>query len=511
MTKQKQKQEAFMSIKKIYFTIFVTVLIVSSLDAQNHRYVNTLFPASVITNDVVYGSAPFLNSPYMNESSTSIQDLLMDIYQAQNDTLSSRPAIIFAHGGGFSTGNRNVDDMVAFCDSFARKGYVTITIDYRQGVEIADNGDLHYTRAAYRGLQDGRTAVRFLRANASEYGIDPNHIYWGGNSAGSFIGLNSIYMDSDERPGDAGQVNYSIGMIPYSGPDLGEIDLESHLEYSGRPNAVMACWGGVGDTLIINPDNDRAVFLIHGTSDQIVSFNSGAPFNLNNISAVYGSNSINTRLSSIGIPAFDIYFVPGQDHEFYGVDNGNWSNGTSGNAYWDTVVVKATDFFWQQHKPGASFNYEINNLAVDFTNMSSGASSWLWDFGDGNTSSLQNPTHTYSSQGTYLVELYIENSMQSWDVFKHEVIISPLGINRTVSYKFNVFPNPVNGQTTLYFDKPLQHATLQIYNVLGQLVFMKNDQNGDHLSFDFSDLKTGIYFVRVNSGGEITLAKLIRN
>ena len=122
---------------------------------------------------------------------------------------------------GFSTGSRNVDDMVAFCDSFARKGYVTITIDYRQGVQVADNADMHYTRAAYRGIQDGRTAVRYLRANAATYGIDTNNIYWGGNSAGSFIGLHAIFMDEAEKPASAGAVSYSIAMMPFLGPDLG--------------------------------------------------------------------------------------------------------------------------------------------------------------------------------------------------------------------------------------------------------------------------------------------------
>ena len=121
--------------------------------------------------------------------------------------------------------------MVAFCDSFARKGYVTATIDYRQGVEVVDNGNLHYTRSAYRGVQDGRAAVRFLRANAETYGIDPDKIYWGSNSAGSFIGLNSIYMDSNEKPTHVGSVNYTDGMIPYSGPDLGGLDIGLNIAY----------------------------------------------------------------------------------------------------------------------------------------------------------------------------------------------------------------------------------------------------------------------------------------
>lgn len=47
-------------------------------------------------------------------------------------------------------------------------------------------------------------------------------------------------------------------------------------------------------------------------------------------------------------------------------------------------------------------------LAVTFTDLSTGATSWLWDFGDGETSVLQNPSHTYATSGTYTVNLTID-------------------------------------------------------------------------------------------------------
>lgn len=409
--------------KKITLSLAFGLVFVFFVQGQTYRYTQTVFASSSKTSDVVYGNAPFLNSPYHDESATSLQNLVMDIYVPQGDTKTNRPAIIFAHGGGFSTGSRTVDDMTAFCDTFARKGYVTATIDYRQGVEVNDNGDLHYTRAAYRGVQDGRAAVRFLRANAATYGIDPDKIYWGGNSAGSFIGLNAIYMDEDEKPAYAAAVNYSIGLVPYSGPDLGNLDVGQNLSENGAPDAVMACWGGVGDTLTIETENNQAVFLIHGTADNIVPFNSGSPFNLSSVSPVYGSNSISTRLYSVNIPAAMTYFVEGENHEFYGVNNGNWENGSSGNAYWDTVVVKATQFYWQQHKPTAAFGFSTDCFTTSFTENGTGAVSYLWDFDDGETSTDQSPSHTFSATGQYRVRLYVENDNASWDTISHLVTI----------------------------------------------------------------------------------------
>ena len=116
--------------------LFIVLLFFINISAQTYRYSQSIFSAITKTANVVYGNAPFLNSLYIDESNTTNGNLIMDIYTPTGDTRTDRPAIIFAHGGGFSNGNRNVDDMEAFCDTFARKGYVTITIDYRQGVQV---------------------------------------------------------------------------------------------------------------------------------------------------------------------------------------------------------------------------------------------------------------------------------------------------------------------------------------------------------------------------------------
>jgi acetyl esterase/lipase len=90
--------------------------------SQIYRYAEPLFPTSDITTNVIYGTAPFLNSLYTDENNTTVGDLVMDLYEGTGDTCANRPAIIFVHGGGFITGNRNHNDMVAFWDSFATKG-----------------------------------------------------------------------------------------------------------------------------------------------------------------------------------------------------------------------------------------------------------------------------------------------------------------------------------------------------------------------------------------------------
>ncbi|MCB0396621.1 MAG: PKD domain-containing protein [Flavobacteriales bacterium] len=58
---------------------------------------------------------------------------------------------------------------------------------------------------------------------------------------------------------------------------------------------------------------------------------------------------------------------------------------------------------------------------VSFTDQSTGASNWLWDFGDGNTSTTASPTHTYSSNGTYTVTLTVDNGAGSSDQTTQQV------------------------------------------------------------------------------------------
>ncbi|VAW20962.1 hypothetical protein MNBD_BACTEROID01-364, partial [hydrothermal vent metagenome] len=410
-------------MKQSIFTL-LGVIISLSASAQNYRYTNRIFNNVTITEDVVYTNAPQINAGaygiYHDESNTTGIGLKMDIYRPTGDTLTNRPAIIFVHGGAFISGNRKHDDMLAFCDTFALKGYVTATIQYRQGMNATNAASA--TRAVYRGLQDGRSAVRFLRENAATYGIAPGHIYMAGSSAGGFVALQAIYMDDvSEKPVEAGAYQYNdpTDLIPpynqITAPDLGDYDIGDFPGQNGKPDAIMSLWGAVRHSDLITADDTTPVFLVHGTVDGIVPFGIGFPFNVPVFPPTYGSNEINKKLNNLNFTNKGTYFVAGEGHEFYGVSNGMWSNGTGGNTYWDTIVNKAVNFFYQQHKPDANFTYTKNNLEVVFTNTSKGASSWFWDFGDTNTSTGENPVHTYVSAGTYRVRLYIGDSINSWD------------------------------------------------------------------------------------------------
>ncbi len=99
------------------------------------------------------------------------RDLHVDIFRPDNGEVY--PALIMIHGGGWNSGDKSLQ--VPMAQQIAAKGYVTIPVEYRLIPE-----------AVYpAGLHDIKTAVRWVRKNASKYGIDPDKIAVSGCSAGA--------------------------------------------------------------------------------------------------------------------------------------------------------------------------------------------------------------------------------------------------------------------------------------------------------------------------------------
>lgn len=97
--------------------------------------------------------------------------------------------------------------------------------------------------------------------------------------------------------------------------------------------------------------------------------------------------------------------------------------------------------------PTADFTSNVTEgyspLTVQFTDMSTGSpTSWSWDFGDGNTSTVQNPTHTYNEAGNYTVTLTVENSAGSTTVTDSSFVV--LASDNTPTTEFSESPSTGN-------------------------------------------------------------------
>lgn len=487
--------------------LLLLVLIPVSIGfAQDYRYTETQFEASTKTENIVYGTAPFLNFPYNNESNTTEANLVMDLYQPEGDDLTQRPAIVFAHSGGFLNGNRNHDDMVAFCDSLARKGYVTATIDYRKSFYVLEDVTLHGVRAVYRGIQDGRSAIRYLRANAKTYGIDPTKVYMAGSSAGSFIALHAAYMNEpEERPIETQFSEYTDIIFPFfhDAPDMGPVDVGLHLEQNGQPDAIIGLWGALQNTALITIQDSTPALLVHGTGDETVPFLMDHPFGFNQFPQVEGSGLIAPALDALNIEN-ETYFEPDAPHEFHGTNNGNWPENP--NEFWDIILDRSYSFLWKQHKPIANFTaVNETSLTLDFEDESQGAVSWLWNFGDGNTSTEQNPSHQYAEEGDYEITLYIENNIRSWDQITQVVNVQEiLTISENNNENIALYPNPAND---LVHIKGIENASITILNTIGQVILKANNTT----QIDISNIPNGIYLVRIETEKDRYFKRVIKN
>jgi len=312
-------------------------MLISIAFAQQYtedRYRYAIFNDVSVQTNVKYGSAPVWTIPYQNT------DLKMDVYTPVGDDLTNRPLLIFAHAGGFLNGSKEVDDMVAICDSFARKGYVTATLAYRKGFNPLSTSSAE--RAVYRGIQDARAAVRYFKENATTYGIDTNFIYFGGMSAGGFMALHLAYMEESDRPPSTFSTSILVN-------DLGCLECAgNNYIHSSKVRAIMNYWGAIQDTLLIRAGG-IPLLLMHGTTDPSVPFEYGHPFSVPTLPKVFGSKWIEKRANNLGIyNEFYLSHFPSR-HMLDGSDNGTW-NPVPSDFWYDTLLPKTTDFLVKMTK-----------------------------------------------------------------------------------------------------------------------------------------------------------------
>ena len=154
------------------------------------RYRDPIFTAVTVTSNVTYGSAVNLE----NQTIT----LQLDMYQPTGDTVTSRPAIVWVHGGSFCCGSKTSSELVDEATTFSKEGYLNVSIDYRLESPGCSGSFSNCVAAIKEAAEDAQTAVRFLRTNAATYGIDPNRIAIGGSSAGAITALNVGYSSSED-------------------------------------------------------------------------------------------------------------------------------------------------------------------------------------------------------------------------------------------------------------------------------------------------------------------------
>ncbi len=274
-----------MKFKKrtFFITVLLTLLLSTSViaGALNSTSKQLEVPiqklAVSLISDVVYSQPSIFGYPNY--------PLKMDILKPNSKDLL--PAVVFITGGGFMAANK--DNYLQQRMDISEAGYVVTSIEYRVTPQSTFPAP----------LEDVKSAIRYLRANAAKYGIDPNKIAVMGDSAGGYLaalaGTTNDIKEFDK--GDLLDKSSSVSAVIdlYGLSDLtriGEGYSKEVQEIHKSPSAPEAMWVngaavfGPGGSILDHPDkaakanpityvtkDDPPFLLMHGDQDTLVSPN----------------------------------------------------------------------------------------------------------------------------------------------------------------------------------------------------------------------------------------------
>ncbi len=217
------------------------------------------------------------------------RDLLGDLY-LPTVAAGLRPAIVVVHGGGWRKGRP--ESVRGFGKLLGQAGFVCLLADYRLTGEACWPAQ----------IEDVKCAIRFLRANSSALGVDPDRIGIVGDSAGGHLALMAAVPSTFE--GSGGHAAYSSAVAAVGsmyGPTRIRFDPEraNHVALMGEQANEEDYDGASPITYDLN--NFPPCLLLHGVEDEAVPVSNSVDFH--------------DRLTRLGRPV-DLHLFPGLGHAF---------------------------------------------------------------------------------------------------------------------------------------------------------------------------------------------------
>jgi len=325
-------------MKRISTIIVLSLMWCCNVNAQ--RYLEEIFTDVTVTSNVTYGmNATVLYYSVLGEAVP--EALKMDVYEPTGDTETDRPLILYFHTGNFlptpqngsPLGKRDDLNVVEMCTRLAKMGYVVASCDYRLGWNpVASTQDERvYTliNAAYRGVQDCRTAIRYFRMTeatmSDPYGIDPNRVCVWGQGTGGYIAFAAATIDEytdiaipkfthdvEVAPGtiiplpmvlepvNGNIYGTSVGINPQNGDTLSYIN---HEGYSSSFNVMVNMGGALGDSSWVDA-GDPPMISFHAPTDPFAPYDIGTvivPGFLLPVVEVSGSYNAQMHASALGL------------------------------------------------------------------------------------------------------------------------------------------------------------------------------------------------------------------
>ncbi len=187
--------------------------------------------------------------------------LRLDLYRPEEARARPVPAVVLIHGGGWSKGDKSsVFGAAALVD----RGFIVVSVNYRL------SGEAPFPAP----VEDCKCAVRWLRAHAEKYGVDPERIGVWGSSAGGQIALMVAYADENaQMEGTGGWQDRSSrvqAVCSWFGPtDMRLVEQPLPQYLGGTLRQVPERYARASPVLYVSAD-DPPTFLAHGDRDPVV-------------------------------------------------------------------------------------------------------------------------------------------------------------------------------------------------------------------------------------------------
>lgn len=160
----------------------------------------------------------------------------------------------------------------------------------------------------------------------------------------------------------------------------------------------------------------------------------------------------------------------------------------------------------------ADMSFVEDYLDVDFTDISTStpaADSWSWDFGDGNTSTDQDPSHTYASAGQYIVCLTATNACSSDTICDTiNATLNTTGLVGTWMDNVVVYPMPAANVVNVK-NLPSGQVAIKLQNLVGQIVYEKSFDTNEEIQVSVQDYASGHYNLTIETDTGVLVKRVV--
>lgn len=149
----------------------------------------------------------------------------------------------------------------------------------------------------------------------------------------------------------------------------------------------------------------------------------------------------------------------------------------------------------------ASFTHSDNGRNVNFTNASQNGDSYVWRFGDGDTSVDNDPAHEYAQAGIFAVTLEVVNECSEDDTTVNVQVFWGVGIEHLSGPRIGVQPNPAKDNVSIDLEAFTgKNTSVEIVDVTGKVIWSDRAVDTDQLNVDIRSFAPGVYMIQVVSG-----------